>query len=139
MAICSFNLVTVKLARVNAVLTALGSNALATFYTGPPPFDASVAATGTQLAQLACSATFGTVTAGTSGTTNPKLTANAITSGTGAATGVPGYCRLSTSAGVGVVDLDCGAAGSGASVIVTPDSITSGVTVAISSIVITEG
>ncbi len=137
MAVCSFNAVTVKSARASAILTAIGSSGLIKFYTGSPPADASVTPAGTLLATLSCSATFGTVTNGVSGGASAYLTANAITSANGVATGTPGFARICTSAGVGVVDLDCGT--SGTSVIMTPDTITSGAPVNVTSCVITEG
>ncbi len=138
MAICSFNNVTVKTARNTAINTAVGTSGNILIYTGGPPADASVTATGTLLATLPCSATFGVVTAGVSGGASAFLTANAITGANGAATGTPGYARVATSAGVGVVDLDIGATGSGASIIFTPDTITAGAPVSITSLVITE-
>lgn len=136
MSICNFNNVTVKTSRSNAILSAVGASGNLLFYSGAPPADASVAATGTLLATLACSATFGVVTTGVSGGAKPYLTANAITSANGVATGTPGYCRLQTSGGVGVVDLDVGTTGT--SVIATPDTITSGAPVNVTSLVITE-
>jgi len=140
MSICNFNNVTVKTSRCTDINTAAGANAVLKVYDNSAgiPADASVAAVGVLLATLACSATFGVVTTGVSGGAKPYLTANAITSANGVATGTPGYCRLQTSGGVGVVDLDVGATGSGASVIMTPDTITSGAPVAISSVVINE-
>ncbi len=139
MGITSLNNVTVKTSRSTDINTAIGTSGLMKFYTGIPPSDASVAATGTLLATLTCSSTFGTVTTGVSGGASPNLTANAIASANGVATGTPGYCRIETSAGVGVVDLDVGATGSGASVIMTPDTITTGAPVNVTSCVITEG
>lgn len=137
MAICNLNNVTVKTNRSTQILNAIGTSGLVKFYTGSPPADASVTATGTLLATLTCSSTFGTVTTGVSGGASAYLTANAITSANGVATGTPGYARICTSAGVGVVDLDCGT--SGTSVIMTPDTITNGAPVNITSCVITEG
>jgi hypothetical protein len=110
MTICSFNNVTVKNGRSNDILSAIGASGLVKFFTGEPPSDASVAAPGTLLATLAASSVFGTVSAGASGGAAPALTANAITSADGVATGTPGYARVTTSAGVGVVDLDVGVA-----------------------------
>jgi hypothetical protein len=136
MAICNFNNVTLRTSRCTAINTAVGTSGNLLFYTGSPPADASVAATGTLLATLPCSATFGAVTTGVTGGAKPYLTANAITSANGVASGTPGYCRLQTSAGVGVVDLDVGT--SGTSVIATPDTITSGAPVNVTSLVITE-
>jgi len=137
MAICNLNNVTVKTNRSTQILNAIGTSGLIKFYTGSPPADASVAATGTLLATLTCSSTFGTVTTGVSGGASAYLTANAITSANGVATGTPGYARICTSGGTGVVDLDCGT--SGTSVIMTPDTITNGAPVNVTSCVITEG
>ena len=72
------------------LVTALGSTAYLLIYTGAPPVNCGTAASGTLLASLPCSATFGTVTSGV-------LTANAITSAAAAATGTAGYWRLCTS------------------------------------------
>ncbi len=138
MAICNLDPVTLQTNRSTQIDTAIGASGLLKFYTGANPADPSVAATGTLLATLTCSATFGVVTAGVSGGAAAYLTANAITSANGVATGTPGYARLETSAGAGVVDLDVGASGSGASVIMTPDTITSGAPVNVTSLVITE-
>jgi hypothetical protein len=137
--IINLNNVTVKTSRSAAINTAMGASGLIKLYTGAPPADASVAATGTLLVTLTCAATFGTVTPGVSGGANAYLTAGAVTAANGVATGTPGYARLETSAGVGVADLDVGATGSGASVIMLPDTVTSGAPVSITSIVITEG
>lgn len=134
----NYNVVTVQAGRAAATNTAVGASGNVKFYTGVKPADASVTATGTLLATLPCSATFGVVTPGVSGGAAAYLTANAITTANGVATGTPGYARVCTSGGVGVVDLDCGATGSGAAVIITPNTITSGAPVAVSSLVITE-
>lgn len=138
--ICNFNNVTVKTGRSTVILTDAGSGATLKFYTGAPPIDASVAVTGTLLATLPCSNPFGTVTAGISGGADPVLTAGAITSGLGVATGTPGFARLTTSGSVGVVDLDCGASGGSGtfSIYMTPDTITSGAPVMVTSLTITE-
>ncbi len=136
MSICNFNTVTVKTARSNALLSAIGSGASMKFYTGSPPTDASVAATGTLLATLPLSSTPGVVTTGITGGANPYFTLNAVTSANGVATGTPGYARITTSGGVGVVDLDCGT--SGTSIIMTPNTITTGAPVNVTSGVITE-
>ena len=136
MAICNLDPVSLQTARSTAINNAIGTSGVIKFYTGAPPADPSVAATGTLLATLACSATFGVVTAGVSGGAAAVLTANAITSANGVATGTPGYARIETSAGAGVVDLDVGT--SGTSIIMTPDTITSGAPVNITSLTITE-
>ncbi len=136
MAICNLDPVSLQTSRSTAINNAIGTSGVIKFYTGAPPADPSVAATGTLLATLACSATFGVVTAGVSGGAAAVLTANAITSANGVATGTPGYARIETSAGAGVVDLDVGS--SGTSIIMTPDTITSGAPVNITSLTITE-
>ena len=136
MAICNLDPVYLQTSRSTAINTAIGTSGVIKFYTGAPPADPSVAATGTLLATLTCSSTFGVVTAGVSGGAAAVLTANAITSANGVATGTPGYARIETSAGAGVVDLDVGS--SGTSIIMTPDTITSGAPVNITSLTITE-
>lgn len=136
MAICNLDPVSLQTSRSTAINTAIGTSGVIKFYTGSPPADPSVAATGTLLATLTCSSTFGVVTAGVSGGAAAVLTANAITSANGVATGTPGYARIETSAGAGVVDLDVGS--SGTSIIMTPDTITSGAPVNITSLTITE-
>ncbi len=136
MAICNLDPVSLQTSRSTAINNAIGTSGVIKFYTGAPPADPSVAATGTLLATLTCSSTFGVVTAGVSGGAAAVLTANAITSANGVATGTPGYARIETSAGAGVVDLDVGS--SGTSIIMTPDTITSGAPVNITSLTITE-
>jgi len=137
--LCTFNNVTVKTGRAEYVLTNAGSGSVIKFYTGPQPSDASVAVTGTLLATLACSYPFGTVTSGISGGQSAYLTAGPITSGMGVFTGTPGFARLWTSGGIGVVDLDCSASGGSGAVTMTPDTITLNAPVSISTLIITEG
>lgn len=79
------------------LVTQAGATAYLLVYSGAAPANCAAAATGTLLASLPCSATFGTVTTGV-------LTANAITSAAAAASGTAGYWRLCTSsAGTTVV------------------------------------
>ena len=86
--------------RTNAmsdIITQAGSTSYILIYTGTVPTSAATAATGTLLASLPCSATFGTAA-------NGVLTAGAITNATATATGTAGYWRLATtSAGTSVV------------------------------------
>lgn len=138
MTICRFSNVTVKPARNAAILTAAGVNAVLNIYTGDPPNDASVPATGMLLAVFACSEVFGTLSAGVSGGATPALTSNPMAQTNGMATGKPGYARLQTATGVGVVDLDCGPAGSTASVIMVPDIITLDAPALVTTITIAE-
>lgn len=136
MAYCNTSNTGLKTTWATDLNTAIGTNATVKFYTGTYPADPSVAATGTLLATLTCSASaFGVVTNGVSGGANPYITANTITSANGVATGTPGYCRISTSGGTAVVDLDVAA--SGASMNMTPDTITSGAPVSVTSLVLT--
>lgn len=72
------------------IVSDLGSTAYLLIYSGSAPANCAASATGTLLASLPCSATFGTVSSGV-------LTANAITSEAAAATGTAGYWRLCTS------------------------------------------
>jgi hypothetical protein len=59
---------------------------------------------------------------------------SAITPGTAVATGTAGYCRMATSAGVGVIDLDVGLASPGtAAMIISSVSVVSGGSVSITS------
>jgi len=136
--IANVNNVTVSTAQSAALLAAIGSGSTIKFYTGAPPNDASVAVTGTLLATLTCSYPFGVVTSGVSGGGEAYLTASPIASGLGVATGIPGFARLATSGSVGVIDLDCSASGGGASIIMTPDTITSGAPVQIGSMTLTQ-
>ncbi len=135
MSVCNFNNVTLKTSRSTDILNAVGASGNMLFYSGAPPADASVAATGTLLATLPCSATFGVVTPGVSGGAKPYLTANAITTANGVATGTPGYARIQTSGGVGVVDLDVGVAvasaftGSIAGTVMTVTAVSTGTVV----------
>ena len=119
--------------RTNAmsdISTDLGGTSFLLIYTGSPPANCATAATGTLLASLACSATFGTATTGV-------LTANSITSATAAATGTAGYFRLCTSS-AGTTCVVQGLVGtSGSDLNLNSTSISSGQTVSITSFTIT--
>lgn len=119
-------------ARLDALTTALGSGALLRIYDGVRP--ATGGAATTLLAQLACAGTF--APAASSGV----LTANAISSATASASGTATWARLTTSGGTFVADLSVSVAGGGGDLQITGTAvITSGVTVSITSLVITEG
>ena len=63
----------------------------------------------------------------------------AITSDPSAAnSGTPGYCRISSSGGTAVLDLDVGGAGSAADMQLTPNTIVQGAPVSLSSFLINE-
>lgn len=85
-----------------ALNTTIGANARVEYFTGSQPATADTAASGTKLATATASTVFGTVASRT-------LTSNAIADATISASGTPGYVRISTSAGVAVVDLAVGA------------------------------
>ena len=118
-----------KTSRAQAIVTAIGSSGYLDIYSGTQPSDPSVAATGTRLAHCPLSATAGTVSGGV-------LTFNAITTDSAAVAGTAGYARITTSAGVGIIDADV--AVSGASVTINSTAIAAGGPVVISSVVLTE-
>lgn len=72
------------------IVTQLGATSFLLIYSGSVPANCAASATGTLLASLACSSTFGTVSSGV-------LSANSITSTTASSTGTAGYWRLCTS------------------------------------------
>lgn len=119
--------------RMTQVINDIGTSGIIKIYdaTGGTPANVGTALT-TQvlLASLTCSSTFGT-------DTNGVLTANAITSATAGASGTAAFFRITTSGGTAVVQGTVGT--SGADLNLSTTSISSGVTVAISSLVLTEG
>jgi hypothetical protein len=124
---------TVKNAMLDALETDLGASPLLRIYDGTPPTNADTALSGnTLLAELAMSAdAFAAASGGTK-------TANAITSDASAnATGTASFFRLVTSGGTAKVQGTVGT--SGADLNLNSVSITSGGTVAVSSLVITGG
>lgn len=72
------------------IVTQAGATSYLLIYSGSPPANCAAGATGTLLASLPCSSTFGTVTSGV-------LTANTITAASASAGGTAGYWRLCTS------------------------------------------
>lgn len=89
-------------ARLTALVNAIGANGLVRFYTGTMPASPDTAVSGgnTLLGTLTGAATFGTVS-------NGVMTANPIANDESAdADGVVAWARISTSAGVGVIDVD---------------------------------
>lgn len=120
-----------KAARAQAIVTAAGANATIKFYTGTAPANVGTV-TGTLLGTLTCAATFGTVS-------GSVLTLNTIAGDTAAdATGAWGYARISTSGGTGIIDVDVGTTGSGATIIVPAASCVLGAPLDITSFTITE-
>lgn len=84
-------------AQAAALIAALNGGTMVT-YSGPRPATPETTATGTALATNNLNATFGTQT-------NGVVTANAITSATASATGIPGYFRLLNSSSAAQIDL----------------------------------
>lgn len=121
---------TLRNARMDAITTAVGASGLVRIYDGVRP--ASGGAATVLLAQLACSATFAPAAA------SGVLTVNAIANDTAAdATGTATWFRVTTSAGVFVIDGTCAASGSDMNL--TTTSIVIGGPVSISSFVLTGG
>lgn len=119
-------------ARLDALTTALGANALLRLYDGARPATGGTATN--LLVTVTCGATFAPAASG------GVLTANAITSGTAGSTGTATWARLTTSGGTFVADLSVTVAGGGGDLQLTGTAvITSGLTVSVSSLTITEG
>ena len=120
-----------KTNRAASLNTDCGNSAVIVLYTGSAPATPDTAATGTILANLGGnSGGFGTVSSGT-------LTASAINSVVATASGTCGYARIWKANGTTpVMDLDVGT--SGTSLIIGSTTISSGETVQITSLTITE-
>ncbi len=119
-------------ARLDAIVTAVGSSGLVRIYDGSRPATPGTAvSTQVLLAELTCSATFGTVSAGV--LTVSAITVDSSANNTGNAT----WFRVTTSAGSGVIDGNVGTSGSDLNL--TTTSITAGQSVSITSFTITEG
>lgn len=122
--------VTLRNTMLTDIVTFAGSAALVRIYSGSRPATGGTATT--LLAQLTCSATLGTVSAGV-------LTFNAITQDSSAdATGTATWFRVVKSDGTTqVIDGNCGTSGSDMNL--TTTSIVAAQPVSISSWTITEG
>ena len=132
-----FNTAT-TIAGVDAMTLLLNTGTLK-IYTGTQPADANATITGTLLVTLTFGSTAFASPATASGSAGSRIvtaTANAITSGTAAATGTAGYFVLETS---GSVVAAMGSVGtSGADLNLNSLSITSSATVSCSAFTITE-
>jgi hypothetical protein len=117
-------------ARLDAITTQAGANALLKFYNGTRPTTGGTATT--LLATLTCGATLAAASS------NGVLTFNAVTAGTAAATGTATWARLTTSGGTFVADFDVGTSAP-AEIVMGTTSIVSGAQVSISSGTLTEG
>lgn len=121
---------TLRNAKLNAITTAVGSNALLRIYSGVRP--ATGGAETTILAELTCNATFAPAASG------GVLTLNAITGDTSANnTGTATWFRILTSGGTPQIDGNVGTSGSDLNL--TTTSIVATQPVNITSFVITEG
>lgn len=121
---------TLRNAKLNAITTAVGGNALLRIYSGSRP--ATGGAETTVLAELTCNATFAPAAAG------GVLTLNAITGDTSAnATGTATWFRILTSGATPMIDGNVGTSGSDLNL--TTTSIVATQPVNITSFVITEG
>lgn len=119
-------------ARLDALTTALGSGALLKIYDGTRPATGGTATT--LLVTLTCGAPFAPASSG------GVLTANAITGAAAVATSTATWARLTTSGGTFVADLSVTVAGGGGDLQLTGTAvITNGLTVNVTSLVITEG
>lgn len=115
--------------RLQAIVDLAGANAKVRIYSGSRPATGGTATT--QLAELTCGATLGTISTGV-------LTFNAITQDTSAdASGTASWFRVVKSDGTThVMDGSCGTSGSDMNMVTT--TITAGQPVSISSWTITE-
>lgn len=122
----------VRNSMLDAIVTAVGASGLVRIYDGTRPAGPGTAiSTQVLLAELTCSATFGTVSGGV-------LTVSSITADSSAnATGTATWFRVTTSAGAGVIDGNVGTSGSDLNL--TSTGITTGQSVSITSFTITEG
>lgn len=119
---------------LDAITTAIGTSGLLRIYDSTQPTNADTAlGAQVKLAELACSATFAAAASG------GVLTANAISTDTAAdATGTASWFTLTTSAGVRIVDGTVGV-GSTFDLNINSTAISSGASVAVTSLTITIG
>ena len=122
---------TVRNAGLDAITTAIGTSGLLRIYNGTQPASVATALSGnTLLAELPLSATAAPAASG------GVLTFNAITDEASApATGTQTWATLTTSAGTRVVDMSCG---NGSGDLNLSGTITSGGTVSVASLTITD-
>lgn len=122
----------IRTTMVGAISTAITGTSRILFYSGSAP-SKTASPTGTLLATLTPSATFGTSTVGV-------LTANAITSANAVASGTPGYYRIiDGTTDDGTHTEVQGSCGVGSGDINFSSTIASGGSVSITSLTYTEG
>lgn len=125
---------TVRNARLQAVLDAIGGNAQIRMFTAPRPANVAAAETGTLLAELTGGTPLAPPPVGGTATANPITQDSAAN-----ATGVAAWARIRTSGGSAVLDVDCSNVGGGGEIELITTSITAGQPVQWSSLVLTEG
>ncbi len=122
----------IRTTMVGAISTSITTSSRILIYTGTAP-SKTATPTGTLLATLTPSATFGTSSVGV-------LTAGTITSATAVASGTPGYYRIiDGTADDGTHTQVQGSCGVGSGDINFPSTIASGGTVGISALTYTDG
>lgn len=121
---------TLRNAQLDVITAAVGASGLVRIYNGPRP--ATGGAATTLLAQLTCSATFAPAAAG--GVLTPNAVGNDVSADAG---GTAVWFRVTTSAGVHVIDGDCGVSGSDMNLNTT--TIVAGGPVSLTSWTITRG
>lgn len=129
--------ISIRAARLDAITTRAGANAVLRIYSGSRPTTGGTATT--LLAELTCGATFAPAAASTSNGNPVTLTLNAINQDPSAnSTGTAAWFRIVKSDGTTfVLDGNCGTSGSDLNL--TTTSIVSGQPVSISSFTINEG
>lgn len=124
----------VRNAQLDAITTQAGNGALLAIYSGTRPATGAALSGNTLLAELTCGTPFAPASS------NGVLTANAISSVAGAATGTATWARVYKSDGTTfVMDMSVGATGSGADLQLNSTAIQSGATVAVTGGSITAG
>jgi hypothetical protein len=126
---------TIRNARLDAITTAVSTSGLIRIYSGTPPANVGTALSGnTQLAELACSATFAAAASG------GVLTLNTVTADSSAdATGTATFFRILTSGGTAQVQGTVTATGGGGDMTLATVSIVASATVSLTSNTITAG
>jgi hypothetical protein len=119
-----------KLAEAQAVINYIGNNAQIRLYSGTAPTTVAGVITGTLLGTLSISGAFGTATGA------GVITVGAFTNSTAVADGTVTHARIFTSGGVAVYQLDV--ATSNASLNVPTTTVTTGLELRITSLVINE-
>lgn len=117
---------------LDAITSAIGTSGLLRIYDGTPPADANTALSGnTQLASMACSATFAP------GASGGVLVANSIAADTSTVAGTATFFRFLTSGGTCIIQGTVGT--SGADLNLPTVTFTNGGTVTVGAFSLAEG